>query len=131
MIMDCPNSTMKPPTHPTLPCKPFSSRHTVHQQHYSPASHFACALERRKAWHPCPRAEACTLMCLCVTASPLALRRPVTNGTLSVAHVSSHNQLTDLFTKPLAKARFNLLRSKIGIADGRTILRGYIRTESP
>jgi hypothetical protein len=47
-------------------------------------------------------------------------------GKLHVARVHTDDQLTDLLTKPLAWSRFNLLRDKINIADGTSILRGCI-----
>ncbi|RVW88120.1 Retrovirus-related Pol polyprotein from transposon RE1 [Vitis vinifera] len=46
---------------------------------------------------------------------------------LCVAHVHMDDQLADKLTKPLAWSRFNLLRGKINIADGTSILRGRIR----
>lgn len=45
-------------------------------------------------------------------------------GRLPVAYVNKQDQLADLLTKPLARAWFPLLRSKISIADGTSILRG-------
>lgn len=51
-------------------------------------------------------------------------------GRLFVAYVNTQDQLADLLTKPLARARFQLLRSKISIADGTSILRGRIKTQS-
>lgn len=47
-------------------------------------------------------------------------------GLFSVAHVNTLDQLADLLTKPLARARFTLLRSKISVADGTSILRGIL-----
>ncbi|GKV37501.1 hypothetical protein SLEP1_g45527 [Rubroshorea leprosula] len=43
---------------------------------------------------------------------------------LHVSHISSHDQLADGLTKALFAARFSSLRSKIGVADGTSILRG-------
>jgi hypothetical protein len=51
----------------------------------------------------------------------------VHRGQLRVAHVHMDDQLTDLLTKPLARSRFTLLRDKIHVADGMSILRGRIR----
>lgn len=48
-------------------------------------------------------------------------------GLLSVSHVSTVDQLADVLTKSLPRARFQLLRSKISVADGTSILRGRIR----
>jgi len=58
------------------------------------------------------------------------VREKVSNGSLQIAHVSTHNQLADVLTKPLAKPRFTHLRSKIGVSDGKAILRGHNRQES-
>uniref|UniRef100_A0A2N9I9W7 Integrase catalytic domain-containing protein n=1 Tax=Fagus sylvatica TaxID=28930 RepID=A0A2N9I9W7_FAGSY len=49
----------------------------------------------------------------------------VNKGLLDVRHVSTHDQFADLLTKALPKARFHLLKSKIGVLDGTSILRGY------
>ncbi|KAH9779039.1 retrovirus-related pol polyprotein from transposon RE1 [Citrus sinensis] len=57
------------------------------------------------------------------------VREKVSAGSLQVAHVSTNDQLADVLTKLLAKSRFALLRSKIGVTDG-TILRGHKRIES-
>lgn len=51
-------------------------------------------------------------------------------GKLTVSYVNTQDQLADLLTKPLARARFRLLRSKTSVADGTSILRGRIRKES-
>ena len=51
----------------------------------------------------------------------------VQQGQLRVAHVHTDDQLSDLLTKPLARSRFQQLRSKINVADGTLILRGHIR----
>ncbi|KAH9685170.1 retrovirus-related pol polyprotein from transposon RE1 [Citrus sinensis] len=55
------------------------------------------------------------------------VRDKVFEGSLKVSHVSTTEQLADLFTKPLAKQRFLTLRSKIGVFDGDAILRGHNR----
>ncbi|KAG2680285.1 hypothetical protein I3760_11G092600 [Carya illinoinensis] len=52
------------------------------------------------------------------------VRDYVSKGLLNVAHVSTHDQLADLMTKALSRQQFQLLRSKIVVADGSTILRG-------
>ena len=54
------------------------------------------------------------------------VRDYVNKGLLDVRHVSTHDQFADLLTKALPKARFHLLKSKIGVLDGTSILRGCI-----
>jgi hypothetical protein len=51
-------------------------------------------------------------------------------GLLNVHYVHSHDQLADLLTKPLSAQRTELLRTKIGLADGSPILRGRIKDHS-
>ncbi|GKV06230.1 hypothetical protein SLEP1_g18134 [Rubroshorea leprosula] len=46
---------------------------------------------------------------------------------LHVSHIAFADQLVDGLTKPLSSSRFALLRSKIGIADGSTILQGRVK----
>ncbi|GLT58591.1 hypothetical protein SLA2020_314700 [Shorea laevis] len=55
------------------------------------------------------------------------VRELVDKQVLRVAHISSKDQLVDGFTKPLPTARFLQLRSKIGVADGSSILRGHVK----
>jgi len=55
------------------------------------------------------------------------VRKLVQQGILRVSHVFSKDQLADMLTKPLPSGSFELLRSKIGISDRPTILRGHIR----
>jgi hypothetical protein len=55
------------------------------------------------------------------------VRDLVQKGSLQVRHVHTQDQLADLLTKPLSKQRTELLRNKIGLADGSSILRGRIR----
>jgi hypothetical protein len=57
------------------------------------------------------------------------VRDHVSKGLLRVSHVSTTDQLADALTKPLSRQRFTLLRSKIGVSDGSTILRGCIRVK--
>ncbi|KAL8464917.1 hypothetical protein ACS0TY_034415 [Phlomoides rotata] len=42
------------------------------------------------------------------------------------AYVNTLDHLADLLTKPLHRTQFQLLRSKISVADGTSILRGRI-----
>ncbi|CAL8167524.1 unnamed protein product [Prunus armeniaca] len=51
----------------------------------------------------------------------------VTRGLLQVSHVSTTDQLVDALTKPLSRHCFQLLLSKIGVADVATILLWRIR----
>jgi hypothetical protein len=53
------------------------------------------------------------------------VRQLVQMGKLRVAHISTRDQLADILTKPLSRARFSLLRDKIGITNGDPILRGH------
>ncbi|GJT16479.1 retrovirus-related pol polyprotein from transposon TNT 1-94 [Tanacetum coccineum] len=55
------------------------------------------------------------------------VREQVSAGHLRVLHVSSQDQLADMLTKPLSRAPFLRNRSKIGVSDGSSILRGRIR----
>ena len=55
------------------------------------------------------------------------VRDKVTSGELRVSHVSTKDQLADALTKPMSRQRLLYLRSKIGVSDGTTILRGHIR----
>lgn len=45
------------------------------------------------------------------------IRNQITSGILRVAHVSSKDQLADALTKPLARAPFTQVSSKIGVAQ--------------
>ncbi|RVX10738.1 Retrovirus-related Pol polyprotein from transposon RE2 [Vitis vinifera] len=57
------------------------------------------------------------------------VRELVQNGTLHVRHVHTQDQLADLLTKPLSWQQTELLRTKIGLADGSSILRGRIKED--
>ncbi|KAJ9546285.1 hypothetical protein OSB04_018828 [Centaurea solstitialis] len=52
------------------------------------------------------------------------VREKVTNGSLRVLHINSTDQLADALTKSLPRPTFLHLRSKIGVSDGSSILRG-------
>ncbi|GJX03127.1 retrovirus-related pol polyprotein from transposon TNT 1-94 [Tanacetum coccineum] len=54
------------------------------------------------------------------------VREKVAAGSLRVHHINSMDQLADALTKPLSQAPFLSLRSKIGVSDGSSILRGSI-----
>ena len=55
------------------------------------------------------------------------VRDLVHKGGLQVKHVHTQDQIVDLLTKPLSRQRTELLRNKIGLTDGSSILRGRIR----
>ncbi|KAJ0844195.1 putative RNA-directed DNA polymerase [Helianthus annuus] len=55
------------------------------------------------------------------------VREKVANGSLRVLHINSADQLADVLTKPLGRGPFQRLRSKIGVSDGSSILRGHIK----
>ncbi|KAI3675722.1 hypothetical protein L1987_85314 [Smallanthus sonchifolius] len=55
------------------------------------------------------------------------VREQVTNGLLRVLHINSKDQLADMLTKPLSRSPFLHNRSKIGVSDGSSILRGRIK----
>jgi len=38
-------------------------------------------------------------------------------GHIDLAHVSSNNQLADMFTKPLSKVKFEQLLAKLGVVS--------------
>ena len=52
-------------------------------------------------------------------------RDQVANGKLRVSHVHTSDQLADSLTKPLPRKQFLDHRSKLGIRDGCSILRGH------
>jgi len=49
------------------------------------------------------------------------IRDHIMNGDCEIQFVDSENQLTDLFTKPLNKERFNFLKNELGIIDLRNV----------
>ena len=53
----------------------------------------------------------------------------VAAGSLKVLHINSTDQLVDALTKPLSRSPFLHLRSKIGVSDGSSILRGRIKDQ--
>ncbi|KAD4981990.1 hypothetical protein E3N88_18661 [Mikania micrantha] len=55
------------------------------------------------------------------------VREKVVGGELQVQHIHSADQLADVLTKPLGRGPFQRLRAKIGVSDGSSILRGYIK----
>ncbi|KAK2965442.1 hypothetical protein RJ640_017082 [Escallonia rubra] len=54
------------------------------------------------------------------------VRECVTNGSLRVHHISTKDQLADILTKALGRPQFLHLRSKIGVTNGASILRGRV-----
>lgn len=55
------------------------------------------------------------------------VRYLATKHMLSVSYINIQDQLADLLTKPLARACFESLLSKISVVDGTSILRGRIK----
>ncbi|GKV03490.1 hypothetical protein SLEP1_g15780 [Rubroshorea leprosula] len=55
------------------------------------------------------------------------VRDLVDHKVLRVSHICSKDQFADGLTKPLSSARFTYLRSKIGVADGSSILQGRVK----
>jgi hypothetical protein len=47
------------------------------------------------------------------------LRDHQQQGDIEIAYVSTHNQLVDIFTKPLDEKTFNKLRNDLNILDSR------------
>ncbi|KAG7564770.1 Integrase catalytic core [Arabidopsis suecica] len=58
------------------------------------------------------------------------IRNQVQAGELRVVHVSTKDQLADALTKPLSRATFTNLSSKIGVTQSPSILRGRIENQS-
>ncbi|KAJ9566234.1 hypothetical protein OSB04_002200 [Centaurea solstitialis] len=58
------------------------------------------------------------------------VREQVTNASLKVLHINSKDQLADVLTKPLSRQPFLLFRSKIGVSNGASILRGRIKANN-
>lgn len=52
------------------------------------------------------------------------VREQVAAGSLRVAHVHSKDQFADILTKPLSRQSFLHLRTKLGVSNGASILRG-------
>lgn len=51
----------------------------------------------------------------------------VSDGSMRVLHISSKDQIADVLTKPLPRQSFLHFRSKIGVSDGSSILRGHVK----
>ena len=49
-------------------------------------------------------------------------KRYVQKGNCEIKFVKTENQLADLFTKPLARDRFNKLRTELGILDIKNVV---------
>ncbi|CAH9112472.1 unnamed protein product [Cuscuta epithymum] len=52
------------------------------------------------------------------------VRELVESGQLVVKHISTKQQIADILTKPLSKTPFQFFRSKLGVSNGSSILRG-------
>lgn len=59
------------------------------------------------------------------------VREMVATGKMKVCHVHTKDQWADVFTKPLSRQSFLFIRSKLGVADGSSILRGRNRPKGP
>ena len=59
------------------------------------------------------------------------VRQQVQNRTVRVSHVSTHDQLADVLTKPLSRPRFEGFLIKIGLSSEPPVLRGVIRYRLP
>lgn len=46
-----------------------------------------------------------------------SVREQIQNGTITPHHVSTTEQLADIFTKPLGRQSFDFFRTKLGILD--------------
>ena len=58
------------------------------------------------------------------------VRDHVARGSFKVSHISSKEQLADALTKPLSSFLFKQQRSKLGVSNGSTVLRGRIKDNS-
>ncbi|CAH9116094.1 unnamed protein product [Cuscuta europaea] len=56
------------------------------------------------------------------------VRELIKRGQLHVSHISTKLQIADALTKPLGQSLFEHFRSKLGVSDGTSILRGRITT---
>ena len=54
------------------------------------------------------------------------VRDMVQYGIINVHHVNTHDQLVDLLAKALSRQRTKILRDKIGLSDGSSILQRCI-----
>lgn len=59
------------------------------------------------------------------------VREQVQLGTIRVTHIFSNNQLAEILTKPLSKARFYLLAAKLELTLRPSDLRGRVKDNNP
>jgi hypothetical protein len=59
------------------------------------------------------------------------VREKVVNGDIQIKFISTDDQITDIFTKGLSTARFNLLKSKLMVEPSPISLRGDVSVHSP
>ncbi|KAL3733972.1 hypothetical protein ACJRO7_023338 [Eucalyptus globulus] len=55
------------------------------------------------------------------------VRELVKASKMRVSHISTHDQLADILTKPLSRLRTIQLRDKMDVSDGTSILRGRVK----
>ncbi|CAH9132140.1 unnamed protein product [Cuscuta epithymum] len=55
------------------------------------------------------------------------VRDLIEQGKLNVQHISTKLQIADVLTKPLGRSPFFFFRSKLGVSDGTSILRGVLK----
>lgn len=59
------------------------------------------------------------------------VREKVQRGIIKTCHVRTHEQPTDLFTKPLSSKQFTVFLSKLGLINIHSNLRGSVETRNP
>ncbi|WMV19609.1 hypothetical protein MTR67_012994, partial [Solanum verrucosum] len=107
-------------------------------QSQSDASLFIYAPALLHELHQCPSSTP-TILCDNIGVNPVFhsrmkhvsidfhfVRNRIAKGQLRVVHVSMKDQLADALTKPLSRQRLEFLRSKIGVSDGSSVLRGRV-----
>lgn len=57
------------------------------------------------------------------------VREKVVKGDLQINHIAAHNQVADLFTKPLSESQFVALRSKLGLCQLCSVSTAFVFSE--